>query len=84
MFFEENQTKSLLQPHIKMTQPHDQTHRGTVITWPDGVPKACGGPVRVLNLLVCKHFDGGGTAGREGRTNVLPWYRLVGVARTSS
>ena len=26
----------------------------------------------------------GGTCRREGRINVLPWYRLVGVAKTSS
>ena len=54
----------------------------------DGVPKACvkqaaadsWGP----NLRVCKHlFSGVAHAGKERRINVLPWYRLVGVAKTS-
>ena len=54
----------------------------------DGVPKGVsktggGGLARVPNLRVCKHlFDFGvAHAGGEGRINVLPWYRPVGVAK---
>ena len=51
---------------------------------PQGM-SATGGLVRVPNLHVCKHLALGlAHAGREGRMNVLPWYRLVGVAKTSS
>ena len=41
-----------------------------------------GGPARVPNLRVCDHLliTGVARAGGEGRSNVLPWYRLVGVA----
>ena len=36
-------------------------------------------------MRVCEHLGEGGRGGRgEGRFNVLPWYRLVGVASTSS
>ena len=43
------------------------------------------GLVRVPNLRVCKHFGAGvADAGTERRINVLPWYRLVGVVKTSS
>ena len=42
--------------------------------------------MRVPNLRVCKHLLilGVAHAGREGRIDVLPWYRPVGVAKTSS
>ena len=45
-----------------------------------------GGLARVPNLRVCKHPLTSGVAhvGREGRIDVLPWYRPVGVAKTSS
>ena len=44
-----------------------------------------GGLARVPNLRVCKHpTRAGGTAGRERWINILPWYRPVGVAQTSS
>ena len=43
-----------------------------------------GGVVRVPNLRVCEHrWIEGGTRRGEGRINVLPWYRLVGVVSTS-
>ena len=49
---------------------------------PQGRPGTGGG---LPNLRVCKHlFSGGGTCSGEGRINVLPWYRPVGVAKTSS
>ena len=41
-----------------------------------------GGPARVPNLRVWKHLSCGvAHAGGEGRINVLPWYRPVGVAK---
>ena len=45
-----------------------------------------GGLARVPNLRVCEHPLGFGVAhaGGEGRINILPWYRPVGVAKTSS
>ena len=45
-----------------------------------------GGPTMVPNLHVCKHFFlfGWHVQEGEGRIDVLPWYRLVGVAKTSS
>ena len=58
--------------------------------WPggwghQGMSLTCGGLVRVPNLRVCKHLVAGvARAGEEERINVLPWYRLVGVAKTSS
>ena len=41
-----------------------------------------GGLATIPNLHVCKHFliFWGGTCGKEWRSKVLPWYRLVGVA----
>ena len=41
-----------------------------------------GGLARVPNLRVCEHplSSGVAHAGREGRINVLPWYRPAGVA----
>ena len=44
------------------------------------------GPASFPNLRVCEHlFDFGvAHAGGEGRINVLPWYRQVGVASTST
>ena len=43
------------------------------------------GLARVLSLRVCKRLGTGvAYAGEEGRINVLPWYRPVGVVRTSS
>ena len=37
------------------------------------------------NLRVCKHLLAGvAHAGEEGWINILPWYRLVGVAKSSS
>ena len=49
---------------------------------PPGKPLTGGGGLRVPNLRVCKHplASGVGHEGGEGRFNVLPWYRLVGVA----
>ena len=44
----------------------------------------CGGLARVPNLRVCKHRRGVAHAGSEGLINILPWYRPVGVAETSS
>ena len=46
-----------------------------------GMPSTGGGG-RVPNLRVCKHLFllGVAHAGGEGRIDVLPWYRLVGVA----
>ena len=42
-----------------------------------------GGLERVPNLRVCKHLVWRvAHAGEEGRMNVLPWYRPVGVAKT--
>ena len=39
-------------------------------------------PNLVPNLRVCEHLSKGmAHAGRKGRINVLPWYRLVGVAK---
>ena len=44
-----------------------------------------GGPATVPNLRVCEHFGlGRGTRRGEGRIDVLPWNRPVGVASTSS
>ena len=41
--------------------------------------------MRVPNLRVCKHLlVGVAHAGRREWVNILPWYRLVGVAKTSS
>ena len=46
--------------------------------WPVGWGPALG---RVPNLRVCEHLPRRvAHAGGEGRTNILPWYRLVGVA----
>ena len=40
---------------------------------------------RVPNLRVCKRFCClGGTAEEEGRSYGLPWYRLIGVVKSSS
>ena len=40
-----------------------------------------GGLARVPNLRECKHLsDGVAHVGGEGWINILPWYRLVGVA----
>ena len=55
----------------------------------DGVPKA--GPEQAAadspvsrTCVVCKHLSRRvAHAGEQGRINVLPWYRLVGVAKTS-
>ena len=44
-----------------------------------------GGLARVPILRVRNHLElGVAHAGEEGRINVLPWYRRVGVAKTSS
>ena len=45
-----------------------------------------GGPAMVPNLRVCKHFYfmGWHTQGEKDELNVLPWYRPVGVEKTSS
>ena len=58
----------------------------------DGVPKACRQQAAAdsrgsQKLRVCKHPFTSGVwhmQGEEGRINVLPWYRPVGVASTSS
>ena len=44
-----------------------------------------GGPARVPNVRVCKHpcTSGVAHAGREGWINILPWYHLMCVAKTS-
>ena len=59
--------------------------------WPGGwgpqgmLATGGGGLARVPNLRVCKHpSQSGGTGEEEGRINILPWCRLVGVAETSS
>ena len=55
----------------------------------DGVPKAgrqqAAADSRGSRTCVCANTFGRGVAhaGEEGRINVLPWYRLVGVAKTS-
>ena len=52
------------------------------VRWrPQVIPSTVGcGLARVLNLRVCKHLGQGvAHAGEEDRSNVLPWYRLVGV-----
>ena len=56
----------------------------------DGVPKACreqaAADSRGSRTCVCANTLSSGVAhaGGEGRINVLPWYRLVGVAKNSS
>ena len=42
--------------------------------------------MRVPNLRVCKHLGVGvaHAGGRKGELRTLPWYRPVGVAKTSS
>ena len=64
----------------KLRENHETMARG----WgPQGILSTGGdGLVRVPNLRGCKHFFmvGVAHAGEEGRINVLPWYRLVGVA----
>ena len=59
----------------------------TEIRWPEGwgsqgmSKTGGGGPPRVPNLRVCKHFSTPGDTCREkGRINVLRWYLPVGVA----
>ena len=64
----------------KLRENHETMARG----WgPQGILSTGGdGLVRVPNLRGCKHFFmvGVAHAGEEGRINVLPLYRLVGVA----
>ena len=45
-----------------------------------------GGLARVQNLRVCEHLYASRwrTQGGQDELNILPWYRLVGVAKTSS
>ena len=51
---------------------------------PQGMPVTGGGPRGSQPACVQTPFIEVAHAGREGRINVLPWYRLVGVAETSS
>ena len=61
------------------------TVAGQGVGSPRHVTTGGGGLARVPNLHVCKHLIlGVAHAGEEGRINVLPWYRLVGVAKTFS
>ena len=71
--------------HIFSAKVMDQTPGWPEGWGPQGVPRTVGGgPARVPNLRVCYHFVIGSDTGREGRMNVVPWYRPLGVAKTSS
>ena len=84
-----------LQPQSTIRKPRDgqgdlRTRTWRPYGWPgrwdhQGLSITGGGLVKVPNLRVCKTPMGrSGTRRGEGRINVLPWYCLVGVAKTSS
>ena len=77
---------SLVEYH-PITAKDSQELNGWPGGWgPQGMSETGGGGLaRVSNLRVCRHpFVSGCHTQGEGRINVLPWYRPVGVAKTSS
>ena len=68
-----------------------EVRKDVIDGWGDWGPRGMsitggGGLARVPNLRVCEHpfTCGVAHAGEEGWINILPWYRPVGVAKTSS
>ena len=75
---------------IFFIEPEDQELKHTMKNARGGVPKAglrqAAADSRGSRTCVCANTYHGGVAhaGREGRINVLPWHRPVGVVSTSS